>query len=218
MAATKQVFSGTDSTFFSALKKALEGTGFFDSVTLSSETVTATKNGADLLEVKSGSVTCKNSSGVQMFKSELNNQMDLGYRSITTVSGAVMLIMTQGGNPSDLIRVYVDQTMADGVIFGTHTDNSGVVSFVTACPESNASDSGYGLNAPLSTAYSNASLYKMTSQMPDGGIAVARHCYGIRFSPSMHTVSTSAAGVTPRSITINDTPYVTDGTVCMMDV
>lgn len=211
MAATKQIFEGDDATFFSALKTALEGMEIFDSVTLANSTVTCTKDGTDVLKVVINGYTVYNSSGTQMFSVALENTIGWGHKSITTCDGCAMIIITASGNPDRKAMLYIDTTTDDLVIFGSN-------GYRTAALSSNAADTGYGLNAPLSTAYSNASLYKMTAQLPDGGIAVARHCYGVRFSPSMHTVDATAAGVTPRSITINDTPYVTDGTVCMMDV
>ena len=216
MAITKQVFApGNESAWFDAVQAALDGLGIFDSVTLASSTITCTKDSADVLVITTGGYKIYNSSGTQMVSVGLENLIGWGYRSITTCEGCAVIIITAGGNPEQKAMLYIDTTTDDDdlVIFGSNGNGD----CRTAAISSNAADTGYGLNVPISTAYSNASLYKMTAQLPDGGIAVARHFYGIRFSPAMHTVNTTAAGVTPRSITINDTPYVTDGTVCMMD-
>lgn len=211
--ANKQIFVGDDANFFSALKTALEGMEIFDSVTNANSTVTCTKDGEDVLTITVGGYTVYNSSGTQMFSVSLENTIGWGHKSITTCDGCTAVIITAGGNPVKKAMLYIDTTTDDIVIFGSNGNGS----YRTACLSSNAADTGYGLNAPLSTSYSNASLYKMTAQLPNGGIAVSRHCYGIRFSPAMHTVDATEAGVTPTSITINGTPYITDGTVCMMD-
>lgn len=217
MAITKQVFApGNESAWFDAVQAALDGLGIFDSVTLASSTITCTKDSADVLEITTDGYTVYNSSGTEMFSVSLEFTIGWGHRSITTCDGCAMIIITAGGNPERKAMLYIDTTTDDDalVVFGSNGNGT----YRTASLSSNTADTGYGLNVPLSTAYSNASLYKMTAQLPDGGIAVARHFYGIRFSPAMHTVNTTAAGVTPRSITINETSYVTDGTVCMMDV
>lgn len=214
MAISKQVFApGSESDWFDAVQAALDGLGIFDSVTLGSDTITCTKDGTNVLTITAGGYKIYNSSGTQMVSVGLENLIGWGYRSITTCEGCAMVIITSGGNPEGKAMLYIDTTNDNSVIFGSNGNGD----CRTAALSSPAADSSYGINAPLSTSYSNVSLYKMTAQLSNGDVAVAQHTYGIRFSPAMHTVNTSALGVTPVTILVDGAAYITDGFACLAD-
>lgn len=214
MAISKQVFApGSESDWFDAVRDSLDGLCIFDSVALADSTVTCTKDSTDVLTITTGGYTVYNLSGTQMFTVSLENTIGWGYRSITTCGGCAVIIITAGGNPDRKAMLYIDTTNDNSVIFGSN--GNGV--YRTAALSSYAADSSYGINAPLSTAYTNISLYKITAQLPNGDVAVAQHSYGIRFSPAMHTVGTSAAGVTPATILVDGATYITDGFACLAD-
>lgn len=230
MAINKQIFTAANTaTFAGALQDALEALELFDTVTVSGSVVTATKNGVDIISFNFGIVaggnlaTVKNATGTTLgtiaYSSVYGGHSMVYPASITSCGTGLMLIFS-AQNSGGSTCIYIDSTMDDKVAIAACNRSEGSYAYKAASEDSVSFDTAYSLNAPLSTAYTNTSLYKVTAQLANSNIAVFRSVYGIRFSPDMHTRSIPAttAGVTPTSITINDTPYVTDGTVCMMDV
>lgn len=228
--ATTQIFNAANTASFAeAVASALEALSIFDSVDVSGVTVTATKNDVDIISFNFGITaggnlaTVKNATGTTLgaiaYSSVYGGHSMVYPASITSCGTGLMLIFS-AQNSGGSTCIYIDSTMDDKVAIAACNRAEGSYSYKAASEDSINFDTGYSLNDPLSTSYTNISLYKVTAQLANSQIAVFKSVYGIRFSPDMHTrsIPASTAGVTPTSITVNDTPYVTDGTVCMMDV
>lgn len=227
MAISKQVFTaGNTATFAAALKTALDETGFFDSVTVTNLVVDCIKDEVTLLSfnlgVQSGGalVTVKNVNGASIGTiayASVYGHAIIFPCSISTVGSAVMLIFS-AQNSSCSTSIYIDSDTDGKVAIASMTNQEGARTGRTASTSSVAFDTAYGLSVPLSTTYTNASLYKVTAQISGGEIAVFENVFGIRFSPAMHpAITITEAGVTPSTIIINGTTYITDGYACIAD-
>lgn len=233
MAITTNVFTKAyQSGFGQAVYDALNASGLFDSVTISSDVITCTKNSVALLIVnvanQSGAnlITINNGAGdypgqpISMVGTDL-----MHYCSVTTVGNAVFLIIrgsSAGGNTQTYAVTLCVDSMKDGsvgtVVCSYRRESTASPVYlsksIVLLSENSLDKSQWGLNSPSSTQQTGAQLYIATASYRDGSIGEFNHLYGIRYSPMLYdylTLGDTAAGVTPATVEVNDEVYLTDG-------
>ena len=229
MAIASQVFpEGSSNECVTALKNALDASGFFDEVTLSDKKITCTKDSVNLLEIDLGVegggdfLTWTNSAGDVSGSFVLSGSATPDkYTSISTVGGAVFCIFSTTASVTGKTVVFtlaVDQTK-DGDLCLYYSNKLYSASPVHYTVSSNgiAADSSVGVTSPISTNKSGICLYSATAQNRNGSCDAFAHISGIRFSPNLHSNDNTIAGVTPVKFTVDGHEYLTDGYIAIVD-
>lgn len=223
MAISKEVFIASQSSdiYLNAVKSALESINIFDSIEYvpgSNPSMAAIKDGKLLVEITRFWVSVYNNSGTLLNTYGISTPIGFGPSSVCVCGNSVLLISTGSGNPPTHISVCITETTdGDVCVCGMTFSDSANRSCSTSCEQSASLNTGYGLSSPLSTSYSNISLYKVTTPLTNGELKIFSNVYGIRFSPNLFSIAGTTDGVTPPTIIINGTTYLTDGYICIAD-
>lgn len=221
MAYAVQLFeSGASDACMTAIKDALSSLSFFDSVTLQIGTVTATKGNARIAIVAgggSGWLTFVNSSGTTLYTASAVYGGTTGYPASVLKSGKTVAVAFSGlstGNPAFHYIFINCDTDEFGLLDEAYYWGGGSMTsaFTTMCSTGVSTDTTYGLNLPLSRAYTYATLYNATAPKGDGGVFVFDNVYGARVTTNIKsTFTTSAAWATPTDVIIDGSGVVVTG-------
>lgn len=240
MSITTKIFgncSGSD--FISEMKTTLENSGLFDSVTYSDNNsgVYCVKDNVRLVTIRSkhdGSnllaLEFKNTSGstITSLNWTWDNCSDTykRYGSVSAVGDSVHIMFSGVSNGSVynqviFISVYVGKT-DDGSIAMYYSRRLANLNdqkeweYRAFCSESYDSGGVNTIGSPVSSSERFINTYKIIGGLSEG-MSLFKNAYGIRYSPPLHTNGSTAVGITPVKVSIDNNDFLTDGIILIKD-